>query len=52
MGVQVYNMKQPKYGKDDPKNEPPKNQSRPQEKKGNRKMKKDTGKWCDFYKIP
>jgi hypothetical protein len=23
-----------------------------QEKKGNRKKKKDTGKWCDFHKIP
>jgi hypothetical protein len=22
------------------------------EKKGNRKMKKDTGKWCNFHKIP
>jgi hypothetical protein len=28
------------------------NQSKPQEKKRNEKMKKDTGKWCDFHKIP
>jgi hypothetical protein len=30
----------------------PENQSKPQEKKGHEKMKKDTGKWCDFHKIP
>ena len=28
------------------------NQSKMQEKKGNGKMKKDTGKLCDFHKIP
>jgi hypothetical protein len=32
--------------------QPQDNQSKPQEKKGNGKMKKDTGKWCDFHKIP
>jgi hypothetical protein len=28
------------------------NQSKPQQKKGNEKMKKDTGKWCEYHKIP
>jgi hypothetical protein len=49
------NPQQPKYGKGNPNsqnNQPQDNQSKPQEKKGNRKMKKDTGKWCDFHKIP
>jgi hypothetical protein len=46
------NTQQPKYDKDDPNKQHPKNQSEPQEKKGHRKMKKDTGKWCDFHKIP
>jgi hypothetical protein len=46
------NPQQPKYDKDDPNKQPSENQSKPQEKKGNRKMKKDTGKWCDFHKIP
>jgi hypothetical protein len=45
-------MQQPKYGKDVPNYQPLKNQSKPQEKKCNKKMKKETGKWCNFHKIP
>ena len=45
------NLKQPKYDKYDPNKNPPENQLKPQEKKGHRKTKKDTGNWCDFHKI-
>jgi hypothetical protein len=46
------NPQQPKYDKDDPNKQSPKNQSKTQEKKGHRMTKKDTIKWCDFHKIP
>jgi hypothetical protein len=45
------NPQNPKYGKEGPNNQAPENQSKPQEKKGNKKMK-DTGKWCDFHNSP
>ena len=42
----------PKYGKDDHNNQPPKNQSKPHEKKSNGKTKKETGNYYNFHKIP
>jgi hypothetical protein len=45
------NPKKPKYEKDDPDKQIPKNQSKRQEKKGHRKTK-DTEKWCYFHKRP
>jgi len=46
------NLKQPKYEKYGPNKQSLENQSKPQEKKGHGKTKKDTGKWCDFHKSP
>ena len=46
------NLQQPKYDKDGPNKQSPENQSKPQEKKGHGKTKKDIEKWCDFHKIP
>ena len=43
------NPKQPKYDKDDPNKQSPKNQCKPQENNGHGKTKKDTEKWCDFH---
>ena len=45
-------MKQPKHGKDDPNQQLTENHSKAQEKEGKGKKKNDTGKWCDFHKIP
>jgi hypothetical protein len=46
------NLQQPKHGKDNPNQYPLDNQSKKEDKKGKGKTKNDTGKWCDFHKIP
>jgi hypothetical protein len=46
------NLQQPKYDKDRPNKQSPKNHSKPQEKKGHENTKKDTKKWFDFHKSP
>jgi hypothetical protein len=46
------NPQQPKYDKDVPNKQPPKKFSKPQENKGKGKTKNNTGKYCDFDKIP
>jgi hypothetical protein len=52
MKVQVCNHQQPKYDKDGPNKQSLEYHSNPQENKGHRKTKMDTGKWCDFHKSP
>ena len=52
MGIQVCKYATTKVGKDDPNQQALDNQSKTQEKKGKGKMKNETGKWCDFHKIP
>jgi len=46
------NTQPPKYDKDGPNNHPPENQFKLHEKKGKGKTNNDTGKLCDFHKIP
>jgi hypothetical protein len=46
------NPQQPKYDKDSPNKQSPKNQSKTQENKGHGKTKKDNGNWCEFHKSP
>ena len=46
------NLQQPTHGKDGPNQQSLDNHSKKQDKKGKVKMKNDTGKWCDFHKIP
>jgi hypothetical protein len=46
------NPQKPKYDKDSANKQSPENQSKPHEKKGHGKTKKDTEKWCDFHKSP
>jgi hypothetical protein len=46
------NPQQPNYDKDDPNKQSLENESKPYEKKGHGKTKKDTEKWCDFHKSP
>jgi hypothetical protein len=55
------NPSQPKQGKGNPnphKNgpsrdgHPQENPSKPKHRKRNKKMKKDTGKWCEYHKSP
>jgi hypothetical protein len=52
MGIRSANPQQPKYDKYNPNKQSPENQSKPQEKKGQGKTKKDTEKLYDFYKSP
>jgi hypothetical protein len=42
------NPQQLKYDKDIPNRQSPENQSKPHEKKGHGKTKKDIEKWCNF----
>ena len=49
VGKGIPNMQTKGPSKD---HQPPKNSFKSQTKKGNGKMKKDTGKWCNFHKSP
>ena len=46
------NLQQPNHDRDNPNQQPLEKKSKTHDKKIKVKMKNDTGKWCDFQKIP
>ena len=46
------NPQKPKYDKDNPNKQRPKNQLKPHENKGKGNTKNDIGEWSGFHKIP